>query len=169
MAYIGEVRPAAFGVVPSGWALCNGQLLSIATFNLLYQVIGTTYGGNGTTTFALPDLRGRTPVGPGQGPGLTNREAGESNGTEAHPLEVSELPTHTHAVRASTANGISDKPGGNVPARDPAAIPQHAAAANANLAANAVGDAGGSQPHNNMQPYIVVSYIIALQGIMPQP
>lgn len=169
MAYIGEVRPAAFAVVPNGWALCNGQLLPIAQFTALFQVIGTTFGGNGTTTFALPDLRGRTPVGPGQGPGLTNRVAGESNGTEAHLLEVAELPAHTHTLRASTANGITDKPGGNVPARDPAAIPQYAAAANADLATNAVSDAGGSQPHNNMQPYIVVSYIIALQGVFPTP
>lgn len=169
MPYVGEVRLTAFSFAPSGWALCDGQILSIAQNIGLFQVIGTTYGGNGVSTFALPDLRGRTPVGVGEGPGLTNRDAGDAGGTEAHTLSANELPVHTHLMGASGANGTTDRPDGNVPARNPAAVPQYApaASADANLAANAVGNAGGSQPHNNMQPYIVVNYIICLQGMYP--
>ena len=171
MPYIGEVRLTGFAFAPSGWALCDGQLLAISQNTALFQVIGITYGGNGVSTFALPDLRGRTPLGPGQGAGLSNRVPGEAGGSETHTLSASELPQHTHGLRASTANGTSDKPDGNLPARNPAAVPQYApaASADANLAANAVASAGGSQPHNNMQPYIVVNYIIALQGMFPSP
>lgn len=169
MPYIGEVRLTGFAFAPSGWALCNGQLLSIASNTALFQVIGTTYGGNGVSTFALPDLRGRTPLGVGEGLGLTNRAAGEAGGTETHTLSAAELPAHTHLLRANGGNGITDKPDGSLPARDPAAVPRYApaASADANLAANAVSNAGGSQPHNNMQPYVVVNYIIALQGMFP--
>jgi microcystin-dependent protein len=135
----------------------------------LFSILGTTYGGNGVSTFALPDLRGRTPLGPGQGLGLTDRIAGEAGGTETHTLSGPELPQHTHLLGANTGNGTTDRPDGNLPARNPAAVPQYAAAASADadLASNAVGQAGGSQPHNNMQPYIVVNYIICLQGVFP--
>jgi microcystin-dependent protein len=169
MAYIGEVRTTAFTFAPNGWALCNGQLLSIAANIPLYQVIGTAFGGNGTTTFALPDLRGRVPVMPGQGPGMSTRERGEMGGAETHTLTVSELPMHTHKLRANSGNGTTDKPDGNVPARNPAAIPQYAATVDANLETAAVGTAGADQPHNNMQPYLVINYVIALQGTAPTP
>jgi microcystin-dependent protein len=169
MPYIGEVRPLGFGLVPNGWALCNGQLLPISQNTALFQVIGTAYGGDGISTFALPDLRGRTPLGPGQGLGLTNRTRGESGGTETHTLGITHLPVHTHTLRASTANGSTDQPATNVPARNPAAIPEFAASADSDLAASAVANAGGGQPHNNMQPYIVVNFVIALQGMFPSP
>jgi microcystin-dependent protein len=169
MPYIGEVRLTAFSLVPSGWALCNGQLLSIASNTALFQVIGTAYGGDGVSSFALPDLRGRIPVAPGQGPGLSNRTRGEAGGTETHTLVTTQLPAHTHALRASNANATTDQPGGNVPARNPSGIPGYATVADANLAVAGVASVGGNQPHNNLQPYIVVNYIIALQGMFPSP
>ncbi len=169
MPFIGEVRLTAFSFAPTGWALCNGQILPISPNTALFSIIGTTYGGNGVSTFALPDLQGRTPLGVGQGLGLTNRSAGEAGGSETHTLSANELPVHTHLLRASSANGITDKPDGSVPARNPAGVPQYApaAAGDSDLASNAVGQAGSSQPHNNLQPYIVVNYIICLQGVYP--
>jgi microcystin-dependent protein len=169
MPYIGEIRPTAFSFAPSGWALCNGQLLSIGSNTALFQVMGTTYGGNGVSTFALPDLQGRIPVGAGQGLGLTARARGESGGTETHTLALNQLPQHTHILRASSANGTTDQPGGNLPARNPSGIPQFTTAADTDLASGAVGTVGSGQPHNNLQPYIVVNYIICLQGMYPSP
>jgi microcystin-dependent protein len=169
MPYIGEVRLTAFSSAPSGWALCDGQLLSIASNTALFQVIGTTYGGNGFSTFALPDFRGRIPVAAGQGLGLSNRARGEVGGTETHTLATTELAAHVHALRASNANATTNQPGGNVPARNPSGIAGYAAAADADLAAAGVASVGGGQPHNNLQPSIVVNYIIALQGMFPSP
>jgi len=165
--FVGEVRAFAGNFAPLGWALCNGQLLSISQNTALFSLLGTTYGGNGQTTFALPDLRGRVPIQPGQGPGLSDRQLGEVGGAENQTLTPAQIPAHGHGFAASTANGLSDSPTGGVPARTPSAIPQYAAAANADLAAGAVGASGGDQPHNNMQPYLAVTYIIALQGIYP--
>jgi microcystin-dependent protein len=165
--FIAEVRMFAGGIVPVGWALCDGQILPIAQYTALFSLLGTTYGGNGVNTFALPDLRGRVPVHFGQGPGLSNRDLGEVIGEEAHTLNVTEMPTHNHSVGASTANGNSDSADGRVMARSPAAIPQYQNNSNTNLAPAAVANTGGSQPHNNMQPYLCVSFIIALQGIFP--
>ena len=167
MHFLGEVRLFAGGIPPAGWAFCDGQLLAITSNVPLFSVLGTTYGGNGTTTFALPDLRGRVAIHPGEGPDLTSRALGESSGSESLTLTGDQLPAHTHAVRASTANGSSASPVGAVPARTPSANPQYAASADTSLAPEAVLGAGGSQPHNNMQPYLVVSYIIAIQGNMP--
>ena len=165
--FVGEVRMFAGNFVPAGWAFCNGQLLPISQNTALFSLIGTTYGGNGQSTFALPDLRGRVPVHPGQGPGLSNRVLGESAGAEAHTLVESEMTTHAHALGASSGNGTASTPAGRVPARSPAAIPQYGASADASLAPSAVAASGGSQPHNNMQPYLTVSFIIALQGVYP--
>jgi len=170
MPYIGEIRMwGPVSLVPTGWALCNGQILSIGSNTALFQVIGTAYGGDGISNFALPDLRGRVPIQPGQAPGLTNRTRGESGGSETHTLGIAHLPGHTHTLRASTANGATDNPDTGIPARNPAAIPGFAANADADLAAGAVASAGGSQAHNNLQPYIVVNYLIALQGMFPTP
>lgn len=165
--FIGEVRIFAGSFAPSGWALCNGQVLSIAQNVALFSLIGTTYGGNGTTTFALPDLRGRVPLHAGEGLGLTNRLRGEVVGSEAHTLGVGEMPVHNHTVGASTANGNRDQAAGSVVARSPAAIPQFATNADTALHAAAVATSGASQPHNNMQPYTVLNFIIALQGVFP--
>ena len=156
--FIGEVRIFAGNFAPSGWALCNGQLLPI---------LGTTYGGNGVSTFGLPDLRGRAPLQPGQGPGLPEYDQGEVGGVETVTLTSAEIPVHTHTVSGNSGNGVADSPQGRVAASNPAGIPQYATIANTDLAASAAGPAGGSQPHNNMQPYLAVNYIIALTGIFP--
>ncbi len=165
--FVGEVRMFAGVVVPNGWALCNGQFLPIAQNTALFSLLGTTYGGDGISTFALPDLRGRVPVHPGQGPGLTDRVRGETFGTETHTLGIAAIPAHNHSLGASAANGNRDQAAGGVMARSPAAIPQYAAGSNTTLAASAVATSGGDQPHNNLQPYQCVSFIIALQGIYP--
>jgi microcystin-dependent protein len=169
MPFLGEIRIFGGNFPPQGWAFCNGQLLAISTNSQLYGVLGTRYGGDGVSTFALPDLRGRTPLKAGQGVGLSNRAIGESSGIEAVALDVSQTPAHTHTARASTLNGGYDNPAGGVMARMPSAVPEFAASADVNLAAAAVASTGGGQPHNNMQPYLAVTYIIALQGTVPAP
>lgn len=167
MAFVGEVRAFAGTFAPNGWAFCNGQLLPISQNTALFSLLGTTYGGDGMSTFALPDLRGRVPIHPGQGPGLTNRVLGEVGGSETHALTTAEIPPHTHTVAASSANGAADNPAGRLMARSPAAIPRYAASPNVSLSSMAVSLTGDDQPHNNLQPYLTVTYIIALQGIFP--
>src|SRR5690242_5317256 len=162
--FLGEIRIFAGNFAPRGWALCNGQLLAISQNTALFSLLGTTYGGNGQTTFALPDLRGRVPIGTGQGRGLTARNLGEVAGTETLTLDATQMPAHTHAAGASAGNGAADSPTGRVLARMPGAIPQYGAASNADMAAAAAANSGGNQPHNNMQPFLTVTYIIALQG-----
>lgn len=167
MPFVGEVRIFGGNFAPTGWAFCDGQLLSIVSNTALFSLLGTRFGGNGTTTFGLPDLRGRTPIGSGQGPGLTTRIAGQAMGSESHTLTTPETPAHTHALRAASSNGTTDRPAGQVMARSAAGIPHYGPTADVNLAAAAVGTSGGGQPHNNMQPYLTLNYIIALQGIYP--
>jgi microcystin-dependent protein len=169
MPFLGEIRIFGGSFPPQGWAFCDGQILSISANSQLYGVLGTRYGGDGVATFALPDLRGRTPIKAGQGTGLTNRQLGEAAGVEAVALDVSQTPAHTHAIRGSNLNGSSDGPVGGVMARMPSAVPEFAATANADLAAGAIQSAGGGQPHNNMQPYLTLVYIIAIQGTVPTP
>lgn len=152
---------------PQGWAFCDGQLLSIQSNTALFSLLGTTFGGNGTTNFALPDLRGRAPLGPGQGPGLANRLRGENGGTETHTLDASQMPTHVHTFRASGSNGTTDRADTGVPARAPSAVPEYGPNANADLAPGALQAAGGGQAHNNMQPFLTLHYIIALNGTFP--
>jgi microcystin-dependent protein len=167
--YIGEVRLFAGSFAPSGWALCNGQLLPIGPNATLFNLIGTTYGGDGVNYFALPNLQGRAPIHPGQGPGLSNYGWGDVGGVETVALVTNQMPAHTHAANGSSANGFTDNPGGGVPARTPSAIPQFGAAADTNLAAGAVAATGGGAGHNNMQPFLVLNYIIALAGSTPTP
>ena len=167
MAFVGEVRIFAGDFAPNGWALCNGQLLPISQNTALFSLLGTAYGGDGQSTFALPDLRGRVPIQPGQGQGLSNRNRGEAGGVEAHALTAPEIPAHTHSVGGSAANGASDSPAGHVLARMPAAVPQYGSSADTDLSADAVEFSGGGQPHPNMQPYLTVTYIIARQGVFP--
>lgn len=165
-----------FNFAPRGWALCNGQIMSIAQNTALFSLLGTTYGGNGTTTFALPNFQGRVPIHQGQGPGLSQRVIGEISGQENHTLIITELAAHTHAVTVSPAcsadDGTTGSPVGNVPAVPAAgATPVTAyTSPGTGTMASTSGTAtpsGGSQPHNNMQPYLVVNFAIAITGIFP--
>ena len=165
--FVGEVRIFAGNFAPTGWAFCSGQLLSIAQNTALFSILGTAYGGDGRSTFGLPDLRGRVPMQPGQGPGLSPRARGDAPGTEAHTLILPELPAHSHSLSANSGNGNDDAPFGRVMARSPAGIPQYVASNNTAMAVDAVSVTGDSQPHNNMQPYLTLNFIIALQGIYP--
>lgn len=168
--YLGEIMLISFGFAPRHWALCNGQLLPIIQNQALFSLLGTTYGGNGQTTFALPDLRGRVAIHHGQGPGLSSRTLGERAGEQAHTLTVLELPAHTHVARASSAAGTSAAPSGAVvPARNPAQIPEWGATASTTMGPGVIAAAGGSQAHQNLQPYLTLNYVIALQGIFPAP
>ena len=165
--FVGEIRIWAGSFAPAGWAFCNGQILPISQNIALFSLLLNRYGGDGASTFALPDLRGRVPIHPGQGPGLSNRSLAERGGSETHALTTAEMPVHTHTMRASTANGNSDKPTGRVMARDPSAIPQYRADSDSDMGAAAVGSTGAGQPHENMAPYLGLTYIIALQGVFP--
>jgi microcystin-dependent protein len=166
--YLGEIMLVSFNFAPKGWTFCNGQLLPINQNQALFALLGTTYGGDGVNNFALPDLRGRVPLHHGQGPGLSARARGERSGEPAHTLITAELPSHSHTARAGSAVATSADPSASlVVARNAAHVPQWGAATDVTLAGDAVGTAGGSQPHDNMQPYLVLNYVIALQGTFP--
>ena len=173
--FLGTIQAFGFNFPPRGWATCDGQLLPISQNTALFSLLGTMYGGNGQTTFALPDLRGRVPIHMGQGPGLSPRNIGEHGGAESVTLTGSQMPAHTHAasgtVQAQSGNGDVTSPGGAVPANDPRQRQFSTVAPNVEMRPDTVTvtvlNAGGSQPHNNMPPYLVVNYSIALQGIYP--
>ncbi|HZT30483.1 MAG TPA: tail fiber protein [Bryobacteraceae bacterium] len=153
---------------PTGWALCNGQLLPISQNTALFSILGTTFGGDGISTFALPDLRGRVTVHQGQGPGLSPYTIGQSAGTENVTLLSSQMPAHNHVINATESATTSD-PAGAVPANEAANRTMIYGATPDGTVMNAAmcGNAGGSQPHSNIQPYLCVTFIIALQGIFP--
>ena len=167
--FIAEIRMCAFEFAPRGWAACSGQVISINQNQALFSLLGTTYGGNGTTTFALPDLRGRTPVHHGQGPGLPSVNLGERGGAEAVALTQSQMPAHGHAVRASSDLAAAVSPAGAVTGAKPRGGADIYAPAGSltPLAAGTVGNVGGSQPHPNTQPSLVVNFVIAMTGIFP--
>lgn len=164
--FLSEIRIMSFVFAPKGWALCNGQLLPINQNQALFSLLGTTFGGDGRVNFALPDLRGRTPIHVGSGHTL-----GERGGEQAHTLSISELPTHTHVLSASSQTGnapVPFGPAGNVLASSPTQVyasPGNLVAMNA----GSVTTVGGSQAHLNMQPFLTLSFCIALQGIFPSP
>ena len=173
---IAEIRMFAGNFAPRGWAFCQGQLMSIAQNTALFSLIGTTYGGDGQTTFGLPDFRGRTNVGTGQGPGLSNIDLGEVSGSESVTLITQQLPQHNHTVGASTSNANIANPNGNTLAVGQVtvsgttdAVSMYVSGTNPNVSLNPQtgGFTGGSQPHNNMQPYLGMNYIICLEGIYP--
>jgi microcystin-dependent protein len=167
--FIAEIKMFAGNFAPRGWAFCQGQILSIAQNTALFSLLGTMYGGDGRTTFGLPDLRGRVPVGQGQGPGLSPRAIGELAGVENVTLTAQQMPAHNHAAMASGAKGNTNSPIGKVWSKD-AGVQSATYTGNApdgTMAANAIGSAGGSQPHENMPPYLGVNFIIALEGIYP--
>ncbi|MBD0381959.1 phage tail protein [Paenibacillus sedimenti] len=161
--FLGEIRLFSLGYAPKGWAQCNGQLLPINQNQALFSLLGTTYGGDGRTTFALPDLRGRVPVH--AGPGIT---LGEVGGEEAHTLLESEMPSHTHLARATTKEADSDDPN-NVYWASLTVSGYSYNPPNVTMSPQALAVAGGSRPHENRQPYTVVNYCIALLGIFPSP
>ncbi len=167
--FIGEIAVFGFNFAPRGWAMCNGQLLSISQNAALFSLLGTTFGGNGVTTFALPDLRSRSAVGVGQGPGLSPYDQGEMTGQTSHTLTISEIPNHTHIPNCNSGPGSAAAPGGNVWAADGTHITKaYAAAANlATMTAGALSSTGGSQAHENRQPVIAFNFCIALSGIYP--
>jgi microcystin-dependent protein len=167
--FVAEIRIFAGNFAPAGWATCDGQLLPISQNTALFSLLGTAYGGDGRVTFALPNLQGSAPLQQGQGPGLSPRDLGETGGEQSVTLLASEMPAHTHGVRAATsgslpgpsnnvwASGLKGHPGTYAPANSPAA----------QLNLNAVSVTGGNLPHNNMSPYLCLTFIIALQGVFP--
>lgn len=165
--YIGEIRMVAFNFAPRGWALCDGQLLSIAQNTALFSLIGTIYGGDGRTTFALPDLRGRVPVHAGTGAGLTPRSLGERGGVENVTLNIAQIPSHNHLAFANSGNATTGNPVNATWANVGLNSIYNTSTPNVNMAGATIGNMGGSQSHINMQPYEVVNFIIALQGIYP--
>lgn len=165
--YLGQIMLVSWNFPPKGWTFCNGQLLPINQNQALYSLLGTTYGGNGVTNFALPNLQGRVPIHYGQGLGLTLRNRGALGGETAHTLTLAELPTHTHVGRAATVANSAPASPSVVPARNSGHVPQWAATADTSMAADVIPATGGGQPHENMQPYSVLNYIIALQGVYP--
>lgn len=165
---IGEIRMFAGNFAPLGWALCNGQLLSIAGNDFLFTLIGTTYGGDGQTNFALPDLRGRVPIHDGLGAGLSSYVQGQTGGTEQVTLNVNQMPAHNHVPQCLSTAGTSKNPKGQVWAADGGGSTfSYSSTANNPMAAGALGVAGGSQPHDNVQPYLGINFIIALVGLFP--
>jgi microcystin-dependent protein len=165
--YIGQITLVAFNFAPQGWAVCDGSLLSIAQNAALFDLLGTTYGGDGQSTFALPDLRGRVPLHQGQGSG-SNYVVGQVGGTESVTLSGNQIPSHTHVAKCVTGGSNSNSPVGGIWAQASADQPYEGiAAATAPMSPAAIGQTGGNQPHENRMPYEVLNYIIALQGIFP--
>lgn len=165
--FLSEIRIMSFGFAPKGWALCNGQLLPINQNQALFSLLGTTYGGDGKSNFALPDLQGRAPMHPGQGPGLSLHDLGETGGSETVTLLESEIPSHSHSENASQSDGIDQVPANSMLAAG-VGIGQYAApGAQVALNDNDLAPAGGDQPHNNLQPYLTLYFNIALQGVYP--
>jgi microcystin-dependent protein len=166
--FVGEIRMFAGSFAPLDWMFCEGQLLPISENETLFTLIGTTYGGDGQQTFGLPDLRGRVPIHMGNGAGLSNRIIGEMSGVETVTLNTNQIPAHSHTFLGTSSTASATSPANNVVATPssidlyrPTAVPAAA------MAANALGVQGGSQPHENMQPFLCVSFIISLFGIFP--
>jgi len=166
--FVAEIRIFPFNFAPRGWAFCNGQLMPISQNTALFSLLGTYYGGDGKSTFALPDLQGSAPLHTGQGQGLSEYFLGQVGGSENVTLLQSEIPFHTHGLRANSSPGNRTAPSGNSIGRASGATPYIATGGGTTtMNVQALGIAGGSLPHNNMQPYLTLSFCIALQGIFP--
>jgi microcystin-dependent protein len=169
--FVAEIRIFPFNFAPKGWAWCDGQLLPLSQNTALFSLLGTTYGGDGKSNFALPDLQGRAPMHPGQGPGLSLHDLGETGGSDTVSLLESEIPSHAHALRASSSPSDSPGPGGNSFARVASGAtpytPSSPTPPFVSMSPNALAPAGGDQPHNNLQPYLTFYFNIALQGVYP--
>lgn len=164
--FVAEIRIVGFNFPPTGWAFCDGQILPISQNNALFSLLGTMYGGDGKSTFALPNLQGSAPLQAGQGPGLSDRWVGETGGTTSVTLILSELPAHTHLMLASNEPADENDPHNGVYANTSEWGDAYGSTVSAS-GASMLAPAGGSLPHNNMQPYLTLNYIIALQGIFP--
>jgi microcystin-dependent protein len=168
--FVAEIRIVPFNFAPTGWALCDGQLLPLSQNTALFALLGTTYGGDGKSTFALPNMQGNAPMHPGQGQGLSLRDLGEQSGSEFVTLLTSEMPLHTHAVRGSSNAADTGEAAGNswgVAQNERGDVDGYQIASNTTMALTAFALAGGSLPHNNMMPDLTLNFIIALQGIFP--
>ncbi|MEM7221465.1 MAG: tail fiber protein [Pseudomonadota bacterium] len=167
--FLGEIRMFGFNFPPRGWAECNGQLLQISQNQALFAILGTTYGGNGRTDYALPDMRGRAPRHAGTGAGLPTSSLGQRSGSETHTLSANEIPAHSHAVKVSSDNATSIDATGNLPAKVVPGFNVYGAPNNlVNMDAGSIpASGGGGQAHNNMQPYLVINFCIAIFGIFP--
>src|SRR5215218_6966262 len=167
--FVAEIRIFPFNFAPKGWAWCDGQLLPLSQNTALFSLLGTTYGGNGKSNFALPDLQGRAPMHPGQGPGLSLHDLGETGGSETVTLLESEIPAHAHTLRGDRNVSETPDPAANTLGRG-SSINAYQSVVNQNLvsmAPEALAPAGGDQPHNNLQPYLTFYFCIALQGVFP--
>ena len=165
--FVAEIRIFPFNFAPKGWAFCDGQLLPLSQNTALFSLLGTVYGGDGKSTFALPDLQGSVPMHPGQGPGLSLHGLGETGGSETVTLLESEIPAHNHSSTMSQGDGFSRLPAGQLPATGIGVEMYGPAPAQAQLHPSALSEVGGDQPHNNMQPYLTLNFCIALQGVFP--
>ena len=163
--FVGEIRPVAFTFAPNGWALCQGQIMDISQNTALFSLLGTTFGGNGTTNFALPDLQGNIALGARQGPGLSNYLDGEVGGTSSVTLTAGQIPAHNHPVVGSSASSTSLSPVGKFPGTTARKV--YTSPTSGQFISDAVIADGGGQAHNNMQPFLSINYIIALNGIFP--
>lgn len=167
--YIGEIRMFGGNFAPAGWALCDGQLIPISQNDALFTLIGTTYGGDGQETFALPNLQSRIPVHAGQGPGISqNYQLAETGGVESVTLTTQQIPVHNHAFLASTAAATSNDPAGQVIAQSGQRAVYTEDTTTTNLAPTSLTPMGGSQPHDNLHPYLCITFILSLYGVFPQ-
>jgi microcystin-dependent protein len=168
--YVGEIRMFGGNFAPAGWAFCSGQLLPISENETLFQLIGTTYGGDGQSTFALPDLRGRLPLHQGAAQSGSTFQIGQLSGTESVTLTTSQVPAHSHAMTAVNGQpGNQISPAGNLPAMSLNVVPYIVEATTGAFNPAAIGPAGGSQPHTNLQPFVCIHFIVSLFGIFPSP
>ena len=167
--FVAEIRIFPFNFAPKGWAFCNGQILPISQNTALFSLLGTTYGGDGKSTFALPNMQGNAPMHPGQGPGLSLHDLGETGGSQTVTLLESEIPSHSHSLNAVGGfNGTNNDPTNQVPAKgDAGLLPYTQSGQSLMMAFQGIAPAGGDQPHNNMQPFLTLNFCIALQGVFP--
>lgn len=165
--FVAEIRIFAFNFAPRGWAWCDGQLLPLSQNTALFSLLGTTYGGNGKSNFALPDLQGRAPMHPGQGPGLSLHDLGETGGSDTVSLLESEMPNHTHNLMASVVNSQVTTPAGTATGRGNPVPIYTTTLTPVNMAEECLAPSGGDQPHNNMMPYLTHYFCIAMQGVFP--
>jgi microcystin-dependent protein len=167
--FVAEIRIFPFNFAPKGWAFCDGQILPLSQNTALFSLLGTTYGGDGKSNFALPNMQGNAPMHPGQGPGLSLHDLGETGGSDTVSLLESEIPSHSHQLMSVAGfAGTNNDPTNEVLAKGDAGLQPYASpGALVNMADSAIAPAGGDQPHNNMQPYLTLNFCIALQGVYP--